>query len=158
MTKAMLYLAVAAAWAADPPQMKDGLWSVHTVTTENPGDKKSDQTFSMCRNQAYDKAVREAAKTNQKGCTWEEKFEPGKFIANSHCVVGATTIESKGTTTFSSDTAAHAETHATYTPPMAGMAEIIMVMDQKYVGACPAGVEPGDRVNADGTVLHLKKR
>jgi hypothetical protein len=31
-------------------------------------------------------------------------------------------------------------------------------MDQKYVGSSPAGVQPGDRVNSDGTVIHLGKK
>jgi len=25
-----------------------------------------------------------------------------------------------------------------------------MIMDQKYVGSCPAGTQPGDLTNADG--------
>jgi hypothetical protein len=27
-----------------------------------------------------------------------------------------------------------------------------------YIGNCPAGVQPGDRVNSDGTVIHLGKK
>jgi hypothetical protein len=30
-----------------------------------------------------------------------------------------------------------------------------MTMDFAYVGSCPAGIQPGDRVSADGTVMHL---
>lgn len=155
----MLFLVLASVgFAAEPPQMKEGLWSVHSVTTENPGSKKTEGTISICRSPAYDKAIREAARNRQKGCTWDEKFEAGKFIANSHCVVGPTTIDSKGLTTFSSDTSAHAETHATYTPAMRGISEMVMVMDQKWVGACPAGMEPGDRMAADGTINHVPRK
>jgi hypothetical protein len=71
--------------------------------------------------------------------------------------VGATVIETKGTATFSGDTSTHSESHATYTPAMAGISEMTMIQDQKYVGSCPAGAQPGDRINADGTVIHLGK-
>jgi hypothetical protein len=30
-----------------------------------------------------------------------------------------------------------------------------MTMDQKYLGSCPAGVQPGDLTSADGKVTHL---
>jgi len=29
-----------------------------------------------------------------------------------------------------------------------------MIMEQKYEGACPAGMEPGDMTGADGRVIH----
>jgi len=64
-------------------------------------------------------------------------------------------IDSKGTTTFVGDTAAHSETHSTNTAAMYGVSETIQVMDQKYVGSCPAGAQPGDRTGADGRVSHL---
>jgi hypothetical protein len=53
--------------------------------------------------------------------------------------------------------ASHSETHTTYTPALAGTAESTMIMDQKYVGGCPAGIQPGDRIAANGTVNHLWK-
>ena len=72
-------------------------------------------------------------------------------------MTAGTVVESKGTTTFQGDTATHSETHATYTPPMGGISGMTMIMDQKYVGSCPAGLQPGDRTNADGSVIHLWK-
>lgn len=74
------------------------------------------------------------------------------------CVIGETVILSKGTVTFQGDTSAHSVSHATYTPAMGGLSETTMIMDQKYVGSCPAGIRPGDRVQQDGTVVHLGKR
>jgi hypothetical protein len=70
-------------------------------------------------------------------------------------MVGSTVIDSKGTATFQGDSAAHSETHATYSPAMAGLSETTMIMDQKYVGACPAGAVAGDRIAADGRITHL---
>ena len=93
-----------------------------------------------------------------KGCTVSsENIEGNKYSMEMHCTVGATVINSKGATTFDGDTSSHSETHATYAPAMAGISEMTMIQDQKYMGSCPAGVQPGDRTNADGTVIHLGK-
>jgi hypothetical protein len=144
--------------AANPPEVKEGLWSVHTQTSDNSGGKKSEGTYTLCRNHAYDQAAQARAK-NMKGCTMvSESFEGGKYTSAMHCVTAGTAVESKGTTTFQGDAATHSETHATYTPAVAGMTEMTIVMDQKYVGSCPAGVQPGDRTDADGKVIHLGKR
>jgi hypothetical protein len=32
-----------------------------------------------------------------------------------------------------------------------------MIQDQKYIGSCPADMQPGDRKSEDGTILHLWK-
>jgi hypothetical protein len=31
--------------AANPPDVKEGLWSVHTQSIDNPGDKKREGTY-----------------------------------------------------------------------------------------------------------------
>jgi len=147
-------LVLPAARAADPQELKEGLWQIHTQTTDNPGGKKSEGTYSLCRDHAYDNAVRARAK-QVKGCTvTDESLTGGKYSAESHCVVAGTTIDTKSTTTSQGDTAFHSESHSTYSPAMYGVNESTMVMEQKYVGSCPAGAKPGDRVNADGTVMH----
>jgi hypothetical protein len=112
--------------AANPPDVKEGLWSVHTQSIDNPGDKKREGTYTLCRNHAYDQAAQARAK-NVKGCTMiSESFEGGKYSSAMHCVAAGTVIESKGTTTFQGDTATHSETHATYTPAMIGVSETTM--------------------------------
>ena len=147
-------LAIAAAGAGDAPEVKEGLWSVHTQTIENPGNKKTEGSFELCRSHAYDQSVRATAKA-MKACTMtNESLQGGKYSSGTHCVVGGTTIESKGTTTFQGDTSTHSETHSTYSPAMGGISESTTIMDQKYVGSCPAGMQPGDRKMADGRVVH----
>jgi hypothetical protein len=161
--KMMLFPAVAAfllpigiANAADTPELKEGLWSNHTQSTDNSGTKPSDTTTTICRNHAYDQYARSLVK-NMKGCTMvSESFQGGKYSVEMHCVIGKTVVDSKGTTIFQGDTATHSETHATYTPPMGGISETTMIMDQKYVGACPAGAQPGDITHPDGSVTHWR--
>ena len=141
----------------DLPELKEGLWSIHRLVTTNPGNNKTDTTSTICRNHAFDQHVRSLAK-GLKGCTVvNESLQAGTYVAETRCKVGGTAIDSKATVTSRGDNATHSESHATYTPPMAGMSEMTMIMDEKYVGNCPAGVEPGDITQADGRVTHTWK-
>jgi hypothetical protein len=149
-------LALGTANAVDPPEVKEGLWSIQRHTIDNPGNKTSDSKSTICRNHAYDQYTLSLAK-NLKGCTTSQSFQGGKYSSKGHCMIGATVVESQGTVTYQGDTSAHSETHATYTPAMGGVSETTMIVDQKYVGNCPAGAQPGDMTNADGRVTHLWK-
>ena len=155
---ALAALVVSAASAADLPDVKEGFWTVHTQTVDNPGAKKSEGTYSLCRDRAFDQAARARAKSMKSCTTVSENFQAGKYSVEVHCTVAGSVIETKGVTTFQSDTAFHSETHATYNPAAYGVSEFTITMDQKYVGSCPAGVQPGERVNSDGTVIHLGKK
>jgi hypothetical protein len=152
-------LTVAAVFAAEEPTFKEGLWSIHTVTTDNPGNKKSETTRSVCRDHAYDAASRVKAKAMMaKICKTNTLTGSGsKYISESECVQMGSTMHSKGVLTISGDTAAHNEETTTFAPPMNGIAETTMIMDQKYVGACPAGMQPGESMDANGNVIHRRR-
>jgi hypothetical protein len=156
---AVLSLALGMAIAVDAPDVKEGLWSVHSQTTANPGNKKSEgANYTLCRDHAYDKAARDIAKS-VKGCTLlSETFKDGKYSTKLHCTVGATVVDTESTVKFESDTSTHSETHATYAPAMNGVSETTLVQDQEYTGSCPAGSQPGDRTDEDGRVTHLGRR
>ena len=46
------------AYALDTPPMKEGLWKMH-MTTNSPGVVPTDQTFSLCRDHAFDNRTHE---------------------------------------------------------------------------------------------------
>lgn len=152
-------LLLAAAYAADPPAMKEGLWSIHTVSIDQPGNKRTEGTVSLCRNHAYDERVRAmGVQQSAKRCkTNSESITGGTITTENECTVGSSVLKTKTVATLNGDTA-HSEAHTTYTPAMYGTSESTIVMDQKYVGACPAGVEPGDRIGSDGKIQHASKR
>jgi hypothetical protein len=154
-----LLLAGVGVYAADPPAMKEGLWSIHTVSVDQPGNNKTEGTVKLCRSHAYDERIRTmAAQKSAKTCkTISENSTGGTTTTETECTVASSVLKTKGTVTFSGDSA-HSETHTTYTPAMYGTSESTMVMDQKYLGACPAGVEPGDRIGPDGKVSHAQKK
>jgi Protein of unknown function (DUF3617) len=145
--------------SAGEPSVKEGLWSIHTETVSQPGNKKVEGTRSLCRSHAYDDDVRARAKAVAANCkTIVDKSEGGKSESETECVIAGTTAHGKSTSTITGDSAVHSETHTTYNPALGGMTEMTMVIDQKYVGACPAGVEPGDSIAPDGTVRKAPKR
>jgi hypothetical protein len=145
------------AQAIDLPLMKEGLWSIRTQTTNNPGNNKTDFTQKLCRSHAYEEYARGLAK-NRPGCkTISESLSGGVYTTEVECAERGTVIKSKTVATSQGDSAAHSESHATYTPAFHGMSEMIMIQDQKYLGSCPSGVGPGDRIAQDGAVTHTWK-
>ena len=142
------------ALAADPPALKEGLWSIHSRGVQHPGDKKNDSTSTLCRTHAYEAQARERAK-NMKDCsTVKEELEGNKYSIESRCMIEGSTVVSRSTTVFRGD-ATHTEAHITYTPALRGVSESTLVQDQKYLGSCPAGAEGGDLMTPNGTMQHL---
>ena len=157
LSVALFLLTSATAQAVNPPAMKEGLWSIRNQSSVTPENKSTDFTSTICRNHAYDQQVLEAAKT-MKGCsTVSESMKGSNYSIQTHCVVGKTVIDTTSTVIFKGDAATHSETHATYTPAMGGVNGMTLIQDQKYLGSCPAGAQPGDMTRPDGTVVHLWK-
>ena len=150
----LLALPLATARAGDPPKFKEGLWEVHVVSEEKPVGKKSDITYRLCRDHAYDKAA-DAILKNLPGCTTVIKdVGGGKFSSASNCVVNGTTVVSTAMTTFTDKIASHSETTAKFIPPLNGKTDETMTQDQHYVGSCPSDLKPGDTISADGFIRH----
>ena len=150
ISAATLLLSIAR--AADPPPLKEGLWEIRGQSIENPGGKRIEFTYRLCRNHAYDRAM-DALVKNVKECTTAfDDLGGGRYSSASRCTAGDTVIESKGTYTYESSTSARSESYATYTPALRGKTDETVIQDQKYVGSCPAGMKPGDRISTEGTL------
>ncbi|MGC1386951.1 MAG: DUF3617 family protein [Steroidobacteraceae bacterium] len=150
VSAATLLLTIAS--AADPPPLQEGLWEIRGQSIDNPGGKKSEFTYRLCRNHAYDKAM-DAMVKNVKDCTTAfDSLGDGRYSSESRCTIDGTIIESKGTYTYLSATSTRSESHATYTPAYRGKTDETVIQDQNYVGACPAGMRPGDRITVEGTL------
>jgi hypothetical protein len=89
------------------------------------------------------------------GCkTVSETLQGNEYSVRTQCTVRGTEIDSLSTVIFNGDSSAHSENHATYKPALDGVVEMTLTQDQKYIGACPAGAQPGDITQPDGTVIH----
>ncbi len=147
----------ASAQAADPPDVKEGLWSSETQTIDNPGNKRNGGAVTICRSHTYDQYVKDLA-AKMPGCKKVSERHSGRtYTTVLHCTVGNTVIDTTETATFRSDSAIHSQTHATYSPPLYGVSESNMTMDQEYMGSCPEGTQPGDMKGADGKVISTWK-
>jgi hypothetical protein len=150
-------LLVPMAHAADPPPLKEGLWEIRGQSIENPGGRKTDFTFRLCRSHAYDKAM-DAQVKNVKGCkTSFDAVGGGRFTSASRCEVEGTTVISNGTFTYESPTSTRSESHATYDPALHGKTDETVIQDQMYIGECPKGMNPGDRVTAEGSLQRYSR-
>jgi hypothetical protein len=147
-------LSVTAGCANGPPKLKEGFWEIRGQRVENPGNRRSDFTYKLCRDHAIDRAADSMLK-DVKGCsTLIKKLGDGKFSSASTCQVAGMTIVSTGSSYYRSDESIHADTHAAYTPPFNGKTEESLTEDQLYIGKCPASMRPGDRINPDGVMYH----
>jgi hypothetical protein len=151
----MLVLSIAR--GADPPPLQEGLWEVHGRSTENPGGKSAEYTYRLCRNHAFDSAMDAQVKSVKECTTSFDDLGGGRFASASKCAVGGRVIVSRGTYTYESPTSTRTESHATYTPAFNGKTEESLVQEQRYVGNCPAGMNPGDRLMGDGTLVRYGK-
>ncbi len=150
----LLLLPTMPARAAEPqlPLMKEGLWESHTQ--RNAPGRKSESDSKICQTHDVEKAMRaQADQMMQAGhCTAVvTRPAPGTYVTESHCDKGllAGTV-TKTITVFQSETAVHLETHST-----AGQTETTTIIDQRYVGSCPADMKPGDVIMPGGMKMNL---
>ena len=147
-------LLLSVARAADPPPLKEGLWEITGQSIVNPGSKRTEFTYRLCRNHAYDSAM-DALARNAQGCTTSfDDLGDGRFASSSSCNIDGTLIVSKGTYTYESMTSTRSESFATYSPAYKGRTDERVIQDQHYVGACPAGMKPGDRITGGAVVRY----
>jgi hypothetical protein len=66
--------------------------------------------------------------------------------------------DTTSTTTAEGDMAFHTESHTTWAPATNGVSQSNTIIDQKYIGSCPAGVRPGDRMPAIGSTLQKDRQ
>ena len=157
MLPAAAALLVPMVHATGPPPLKEGLWEIRGQSGENPGGKKTDFTFRLCRNHAYDQAMNAQVK-NVQGCTTSfESIGGGRFTSASRCTLKGTLILSNGTFTYENSTSTRSESHATYVPALRGKTEETVIQDQMYIGECPKGMNPGDRITAGGAVQRYSR-
>ena len=139
---------------AEPPPLKEGLWSIHNREVDAPSNRKIDFTSTLCRSHASDQRARQAADRRKQCTSVSESLHANEYTVESRCKIKGSVVESKSTTLFRSDST-HTEEHVTYTPALNGITASTLIQDQKYLGKCPAGAEPGDLMLPNGAVQHL---
>lgn len=148
-------VAAPCALAIDFPTLKAGLWESN-MTREGAGQKAP--TMKMCMDASLQKEMMDAGMgTMKEMCSKNDiRREGNKVFANAECKFGDSTMKSASVTTFTGDTAYHTDVKATYVPPMAGKGSDSTVIDAKWTGPCPAGMQPGDVILPDGRKINMR--
>ncbi len=143
-----LFVAIGIASAAGPPEQKEGLRSIHRQSIDNSGNQKTESSLTICRSHAYDAYTLSLVKNKKVGrTTLKEDWQGSNYSAESWQVRLWTARERFVTQ------AIHRRTPRPMPrmlPALGGISDTTMIMDQKYVGSCPAATQPGDLTNADG--------
>ena len=135
-----------AADAGDYPDIKPGLWSTTTVMSDA---KRPPQTGTLCNSTAVMQSVIDAQKKSDQPCKITSLTHSGSvYTQQTECSIGGQVRKSTSVTTFKGDTAVHTEIHQ-------ADGAVTITSDSKYVGACPAGMVPGDFVGADGMKFNI---
>ena len=79
----------------------------------------------------------------------------GRFVTDSSCTLGASTIEGRTETTFLRDTAYRTEVVGRVGPTGRVAETQRTIIDGRHVGSCPVGMKPGDMVLPNGLTLNL---
>jgi hypothetical protein len=135
-----LALTTTVAAAVEAPQPKPGLWEQHVQLASDGrgGDRSS--TARTCMEASVMAQTRQiSAEYNRKNCSRNEtRQDGGQWTVDLVCKVGASTMSGHEVTRFMGDDAYHTESTVAYEPPLSGQSRKHMVIDAKWMGACPA--------------------
>lgn len=147
---------VAPALAQDYPQLKPGQWEMTSSSSKSADAKPNKMT--MCTDVAVQKQMMDMGKGLSRDlCSkLDVRREGDKYIGDSVCKVGESTMTSRSVMTVQGDTAYKTVITATYDPPLMGMKEANTTIEGRNTGPCRDGLTPGDVVGADGRKFNMK--
>jgi hypothetical protein len=162
-----LYISASAAFAlalfatsaasVDFPTMKSGLWE-QKMTRD--GSQQPPIVTKICIDAAVQKEMLDMGMGSMKSmCTRNDiRREGNKMFGEAECKLGESTMKSKSVTAFTGDTGYRTEVKATYNPPFMGKSAANTVVEAKWTGACPAGINVGDMILPDGKTMNIRAR
>ena len=144
----LLLAMVPLAHADEIPHRKAGLWQIVT----QPSDPQSKpMTHKLCLDKETEALLnRMSSGVMQQDCAKNDMHvSGGKLLMHTVCGLGGSQQTADVIITFSGDTSYVAESHTRFEPPLMGHAESRNTQEGKWVGACPADMQPGDMVMTD---------
>jgi Protein of unknown function (DUF3617) len=141
-----------AALADEIPSRKPGGWEVATK-----GEALPNVTLKLCIDKDTDQLFHKIGTEVTERCSSRDvKVEDNVATINSQCKIGNSKITGKMVMTFSGDTAFHSELKSHFEPPFKGMSDATATQDGKWIGACAAGMKPGDFALGEGIKMNIK--
>lgn len=131
---------VSAAFAADLPKRKPGLWEINMRMQGAP----SVGPIQQCIDQKTDDLMQQKAK-NAKDCSAMDINSSGnRFTVHAVCKVEASTATTDGVFEGSFDSSYKGTLKTRFSPPYQGVSESNMTHEARWLGPCKAGQKPGD--------------
>jgi hypothetical protein len=131
-----LILTAAVAHADGQPEQKLGLWQRTSQTTED-GRTQSPEKSQHCVDAATLEMVKKALAAAAKQCSkYDLRQTGGKWILDSVCNLGATTLTLHSETLMNGETGYHSESESSYSPPLSGGGHSRTLTDGVWMGPC----------------------
>jgi hypothetical protein len=160
MNRSLLVLCVLAAplaaIAQDFPKLKSGLWEMSNTTSRRNDAAPMKSTLCLDASVQQD-MIKMSSGFMQGMCSKHDvKYSGNKVTGEAICKIGNSTMKSQSVMTMSGDSAYRTVAHATFDPPMAGIAESDTVVEGRHVGACKPGQQPGDMTMPNGQTMNIR--
>ena len=151
----LMAAATPGARAAELPIRKAGLWEMKVLRTGSP---MPEMTMQHCTDETTDKQMSTAfSPLSKEICSKNDVLQTATgYATDSVCSVGgaAMTSHSDITGDFNSAYTVKTTTHSDRGP--AGLHDVTMAIEAKYLGACKPDQKPGDIVMPNGFKLNVK--
>ena len=134
---------------AELPLLKEGLLEAHTKMVMN--DKTTDSVMKLCSTREIDKSMKAAGDDIRKRNRCSEvtkRVSADSYSSEMHC--DRDDSVTKTMITYQGDLSSHMELHT-----KTRQFEIVTIIDQRYVGSCPADMKPGEALMADGKKVNF---
>lgn len=145
---------LATAQTTDLPKRKAGMWEVKIETAATSGKALSSL---QCIDEATDATLQKQVLTGggQSGCKLNssQKTATG-WEFDSVCKTGTTTLTTHSVVSGDMQSSYQINITTKATPPINGQGTLQTTIRSNYVGACKAGMKPGD-VNVNGMTMNL---
>ena len=123
--------------ALEQPQSKLGLWEIRQQMANGGTALTALPTTQVCLNAAFMEDAKMSEEMVKKMCSKNEVRKDGsKWITNSVCKIGGSTVSGLTTFEFNGENAYHIDINSTYDPPLGGSSRSHMVRDGKWLGPC----------------------
>ena len=144
--------------AQELPRMKAGLWESTTTNDMQKAKGAPATVTSICMDDAVQKLMVQFSQGAMRGmCSRNDLKVSGNTVTgDTVCEMGGSKMTGHSVMTFLSDTAYHTTAQSAFDPPLMGMKNSLTTVEGKFMGACPAGMQPGDMKLGNGTMMNIK--
>jgi Protein of unknown function (DUF3617) len=154
-TSLLMAAATPGARAAELPIRKAGLWEMKVLRTGSP---LPEMTMQHCTDETTDKQMSTAfSPLSKEICSKNDVLQTATgYATDSVCSVGGASMTSHSDVIgdFNSAYTVKTTTHSERGP--AGVRDVTMAIEAKYLGACKPDQKPGDIVMPGGFKINIK--